>query len=298
LKERIERLATHPSHFRWTRHLLDLLGEVADQQLAQGAGIHPQTVTNERQRRGIAAYAPRRGPIVWTPAMIGLLGTAPDRTVATILGVNHGSVYRKRKLLNIAPFQAPSHESAGYAWSLRALRLLGKMSDRDLAKRLGIPVTTVQFKRSMLDIPPFKDPVPAIQWTPEQLGLLGKITDRNFAKRFCVGLYSIRLKREELGLPPHRAPSRKIVRNPALASLLAQPNSEVRRLAQVSKKTVSKLRRELGVPAPDTRRQRWTQKTIALLGAVEDQRLRGELHAPYPRHRSVRRSQKALKLWS
>lgn len=277
MRERIERLTTHPRRFRWTRSLLNLLGTVADKQLAQIAGIHPETVTQERQRRGIGASAPRREPIAWTPAMIRLLGTAPDRTVATILSLNHRSVYRKRKLLEIAPFQAPPHERTGNAWSPRALRLLGKMSDRALAQRLGIPAPTVQFKRSVLGIPPFKDPLPAIQWTGQMLELLGKITDRDFVKCFSMDLRSVRLKREELGLPPHRAPSRKIVRNTALASLLARPNPEVRRLAHLSKTTVDKLRRELGVPAPDTRRQRWTPKRIALLAQQPDAKIAAKL---------------------
>lgn len=277
MKAVIERLTTHPSGYRWTQRLLGLLGQIPDQHLAQTAGIHPQTVTHERQRRGITAYAPRREAIEWTPKMVKLLGTASDRTVAALLGIKRSSVHRTRKLLNIVPFREPPYERTGYAWPPRALRLLGKMSDRDVAKRLGISASAVQFKRNVLAIPPFAEPQQKIKWTDEMLRLLGRSTDRDFVKRFPMTLKSVQLKREELSIAPRGAVSRKVVRNAELAALLALPNREVRRLAQVSKVTVYKLRCELGVPAPDTRRWRWTQKNVALLGKQPDATLATKL---------------------
>lgn len=204
----IDRLPTHPSRLRWTKRLLDMLGVISDQQLAKTAGIHPQVVSRERQRRGITAYAPRRKPIEWRPKMLALLGTASDRAVAAMLGIDHKSVYRKRNLLNIAPFMESPHEHAGYAWPPKALRLLGKMSDRDVAKRLGLSAPAVQFKRSVLAIAPFAQPQQPVEWTDEMLGLLGKITDSAFAKRFSMGKQTVQFKREELGLAPDREANR------------------------------------------------------------------------------------------
>lgn len=267
---KIELLPAHPNRFRWTKRLLDMLGQIPDRQLAKMAGIHPQTVSHERLRRGVAAYAPQRSPIMWTDEMLGLLGTASDRAVAAMLGIGTGGVQRKRKLMNIAPFMEPTHVPEGYSWPPKALRLLGKMSDRDVAKRLGITATAVQFKRAVLSIAPFVEPNQEVVWTDEMLGLLGKIADSAFAKRFMLGLHTVQFKRQDLGIPADHGTSKMIERHAKVAALLSQPNQDVCRLAQVGVSTVYAVRRELGVATPDTRRKRWTPQKIAMLGKQPD----------------------------
>ncbi len=155
----LRRLSQHPNRFRWSKDLVNLLGQVADEALAQLAGGHSQTVTQERRRRGIPPFKPRRGSIVWNDEMIALLGTNSDRVIAGVLGIDHRSVFRKRRLLGIAPYAEPSQkEKPGFDWTRAAVALLGTESDRKLARRLEISASSVHNKRLELHIASYRPP--------------------------------------------------------------------------------------------------------------------------------------------
>src|SRR5690606_20160112 len=94
----IRRTSKHPREpagFRrkaWPARLAKLLGKVFDSDLARRARVSVEAVRAERRRRGIAPFAPQRGPIEWTDAMEALLGEATDREVAAELGIPARSV--------------------------------------------------------------------------------------------------------------------------------------------------------------------------------------------------------------
>jgi hypothetical protein len=270
----IKRLAQHPNRFRWSKDLSDLLGQVADEVLARLAGVHSQTVTQERRRRGIPPYKPRRGSIVWNDEMIALLGTNSDRVIAGVLGIDHRSVFRKRRLLGIAPYAEPlQKEKPGFDWTRAAVALLGTQSDRKLAKRLGLSAASVHNKRLELHIASHRPPQKRIEWTAEMISLLGAISDLKFAQRFAITKDSVKSKRDALGIPPHHYKSQAIARTTSLAKILRLPNRELRTRYGITKGTALKLRHEFGVPIPDSRNQRWTPARLKRLGRVPDAKL-------------------------
>lgn len=269
----LTRLSAHPNRFRWPEHLVGLLGQVADEGLALLAGVHPQTVTKERRRRGLPAYKPHRAPIDWTPEMIALLGTNSDRVIAAVLGVVHGSVFRKRRVLGIAPYVEPvQKEPPGFTWTTEAVALLGTQSDRRVAQLLGISATSVHNKRRLLGIPSYHPPHKRITWTAEMIGLLGTRTDVDCARRFRMTKDSVKLKRDELGIPAVESKP-AIARTAALAKLLQLPNRELRTRYDLNKGTALKLRREFGIRTPDGRNRRWTAARRTQLGQQPDARL-------------------------
>jgi hypothetical protein len=268
----LERADVSPNRFRWTLPLVALLGQRSDEALARRAGITGQAVAKERHRRGIHAFRSRREPVEWTDAMVGLLGTASDRAVAAELGVHHGSVFMKRRALGIAPFRPPvlPPGTQGYAWTLQALHQLGKASDRDVARQLGINATSVFAKRREMGIPSYRPPRRLIQWTRKMKALLGKVPDTEIARRFGIVKDSVSRKREELGIEPYRYRSRPIARTAELRKTLRLPNPEIRARYGLRKETAARLRAELGIPTPDSRNRRWTPEMVARLGREPD----------------------------
>ena len=268
----LERADVSPNRFLWTPVLVALLGQRSDEALARKAGITAQAVAKERHRRGIPAFRLRREPVEWTDAMVGLLGTASDRAVAAELGVHHGSVFMKRRALGIAPFRPPVSPpgTRGYAWTRQALHQLGKASDRDLARQLGINASSVFAKRRELGIPSYCPPRRLIRWTRKMRALLGKVPDTDIARRFGIVKDSVSRKREELGIEPYRYRSRPIARTADLRKILLLPNPEIRARYGLRKETAARLRAELGIPTPDSRNRRWTPEMVARLGREPD----------------------------
>ena len=126
------------------KRIIALLGKMPDRALAAKAGVHPGTIFHERRRRGIAAFQQMSPPVEWTPAMIRELGTGTDREVAAELGIGIQAVTRKRQLLGIPPAnQQLASAPHGYPWQPEEIALLGKVSDRAVAKELGISTERV-----------------------------------------------------------------------------------------------------------------------------------------------------------
>jgi len=55
-------------------------------------------------------------------------------------------------------------------WTVHEQALLGKMSDADLARRLGRTFVAIRVRRNRLGIPNYRHPVR--RWTPEEEALL------------------------------------------------------------------------------------------------------------------------------
>lgn len=256
---------------------MDRLGRMPDAQLAELAGVHPETVATERRRRGIPAFRGRRARVEWTPEMIARLGKASDRDVAAELDLHHGSVFRKRRLLGIPPYQEPKVEDQGYAWPPHAVAMLGTASDRDVAEELGISFTSVAMKRKLLQIPPFQAPNEQIEWTQEMVAQLGVAPDRAVAARFGLGTKSVSRKREELGIAAaewEELPAADVP--PEVREALTRRTSEAMRLLDVSEATVQRWRARCGV-SPPARDWRWTPEVVARLGNEPDSRIAEDL---------------------
>jgi hypothetical protein len=238
------------TRFCWTAKLLALLGVVPDVVVAVKAGIDRQAVAAERRRRGIQPAWPRRPRIEWTDEMIELLGTDSDAAVAAQLGIGAGSVIYKRRQLGIPAANPPPYEKArGYPWGPGDVALLGKVSDGELARALGLSTTSVTCKRQRLGIAPFRKPPARIEWTPQKIERLGQVPDTQVARELRISLGSVRAKRHELGIPAF-LDNRPVERNEEVAALLLLPDTEVVHRTGLNRHTIERLRRDLGVPEP------------------------------------------------
>lgn len=203
----VKRVAQHPLHFRWTPRLLALLGRLPDAEVAARAKTTTHTVAAERKRRGIPAFMRRRPNIEWTPDRVALLGTDTDANVAARLGAHCTSVFLRRRMLGIPAFGRGGGPRKGFNWTPRALRMLGKASDRTVGRRLGISETTVCLKRQELGVPGY-GPRPFFDWTAERIALLGRRRDIEVARELGINPITVMNKRHELGITRYRKSGR------------------------------------------------------------------------------------------
>jgi hypothetical protein len=105
--------------------------------------------------------------------------------------------------------------------------------------------------------------------------LLGKMSDREVAERLGLKERRVRFERFVRGIPAFNRVG-KIRRTPALVKLLRLRTSEVCAITGICNSTVSKLRKEFGVPAPPPR-SAWTPRALAALGKKPDALIAAEL---------------------
>lgn len=91
-------------------------------------------------------------------------------------------------------------------WTPEEVALLGTMSDKDVAVKLGVTSANVQASRYSRGIPSFnrRGRPTQIVWTAEMDALLGTVTDLEAATRLNVSISSIKTRRKALGHPPLR----------------------------------------------------------------------------------------------
>jgi len=219
-----------------------------DVALAQRMGIHPTSVSEERRRRQIPASRPRLRSIQWTREMESRLGTDFDRVIGERFGLPTYCVRRKRQDLDITAYGESFVRRSPYAfrWTKQQIALLGKESDRKVAKRLGLAVPTVWRKRVQLGIRALT-PKQHIEWTKTRSAVLGKLSDKGLAKRWGAKAETIARKRTELGIAPFvsTTPPRH---TRAPEAILRLPIHEIYQRYRVSTETIKNLRRELGIP--------------------------------------------------
>ncbi len=273
----VERLDVHPNRFRWPKRWARHLGRMPDKDLAARAGRSKDAVIEERRRRGIPAFRRQRAPIEWTAAMLRLLGTDTDVAVAAELGIRKQDVFRKRRILGIPSYAVGTFRPPGFHWSARALGLLGRDSDPNVARRLRVSRSTVALKRLELGIPSYGRRPEPVRWSAGMLALLGKVTDAEISRRYAMTKNTVMRKRSQLGIPSPLTP-RAVARTPALSQILKRlPDQELRGEHGLSRTTVRILRRELGIVAPETPDPRWTRKWLARLGNELDRTLAGPM---------------------
>jgi hypothetical protein len=84
-------------------------------------------------------------------------------------------------------------------WTAETLAWLGKIPDKEIARRTGRHYSNVSGKRRSLGIPNRAGQVR--YWTKSEDALLGKISDAEVAKRLKRGLPGVRDRRRRLGIP-------------------------------------------------------------------------------------------------
>jgi hypothetical protein len=127
----------------------------------------------------------------------------------------------KRKLLKANKGRKPSAESrrkmseaqkrrgstAEPPWTPQEERLLGTMTDNEVAKTIGRTRTAVNSRRRKLAIPLFALRRPACKsptWTPTRDRLLGTMPDTVLARKFHCSPMSVFYRRRKLGIAPFR----------------------------------------------------------------------------------------------
>jgi hypothetical protein len=110
----------------------------------------------------------------WTADEDRLLGTMPDRAVTARLGFSRRTIAKRRRELQIAPYQPP-----GRPWTGAEEELLGTMPDRKLARRLIRSVVSVKWRRSVRHLPVFSPKIH--RWTPADDKLLSERPDEQVA---------------------------------------------------------------------------------------------------------------------
>lgn len=198
-------------------------------------------------------------------------------------------------------------EVMSQAWLPRARPLFGKVSDNEIARRLGVARTIVSKARRRLGIRSVRNVhPPGRPWLSKVQPLLGKLSDREIARQTGIHFKTIGEARRDLGIPalprnlPRRemgkryarriaamrralgaAPARRVGPDrswvPAVRHLLGRlPDSEIARQVDRHSKGIAATRRELGIVGykqqPRVRGARKAPLTSALLRSKRSSR--------------------------
>lgn len=178
-----------PKRTHWTKEMLGLLGRETNVAIAQRYGLRPKSVQLKRIALRIASQN-KRAPIAptgrlkallrrsnrevlersglpramarvlrrrlglpdprtlrWPQRILRRLGKDSDNAIAAAIRVSPASVWRKRRLLGIRPWM-----EASKSWTSERCALLGKISDAELGRQMGISGVAVRLKRLRLGI--------------------------------------------------------------------------------------------------------------------------------------------------
>ncbi len=133
----------------------------------------------------------------------------------------------------------------GTAWAADEERLLGTVSDQDLARRLGRSLRAISLRRRKLRIPKFHSQ--RRPWTQAEDALLGTMSDRKFARKFKRGVRSVIVRRCGKGIP--LLVRQKYRWRPADNRLLGKrSDAQIALLLGLTQLAVSRHRQRLGIP--------------------------------------------------
>lgn len=126
-------------------------------------------------------------------------------------------------------------------WTAESLSLLGKMSDVEVSRQLGLYVETIRLKRWELGIEAFVPP----KVKPEYFSRLGSTSDESLAREFGVSAKTIWKHRKRYAIPAFQVHRPWTEAERAL--LGAIPDSEVAARLGRSRASVFSARRALGI---------------------------------------------------
>jgi hypothetical protein len=138
------------------------LGTMSDRQIERIYNVPHTTVYHHRKRLGIPRFDCFAGtPFVnpkrnWAPEIIAKLGTMSDQRIADMYGLCRESVTLERNQRQILAFAHSATEERRALIPDGAIQLIGKISDRIIAKRFGLTRDIVRAERNRRNIPPYK----------------------------------------------------------------------------------------------------------------------------------------------
>jgi hypothetical protein len=168
-------------------------------------------------------------------------------------------------------------------WSSHNISLLGTMPDSALAKKWGIPLSSVFYKRKTSKIPSFR-PSHEKKWTSRNIRMLGKKSDQEIANLLGVKKTTVVKKRMSLGIESFARQS-KLWRewSPDEIALLGSiTDKEIAQRLNIAISSVTSKRMNMGIKSvhprsPATKKRlnavMWTRRNISLLGKIPDLKL-------------------------
>ncbi|MBI4526698.1 MAG: hypothetical protein HY695_23110 [Deltaproteobacteria bacterium] len=172
--------------------------------------------------------------------------------------------------------RTPVHPNR-YPWSKALVRLLGKMPDVSLARRMRVHPATVSDERRRRRIPAYRRRLPAIQWTRQMINQLGTDFDGVIADRLGLPVYCVRRKRQLLGITAcgesfiRKSPHAFRWTKQQIALLGKEPDTRVASRLGITAASVWRKRVQQGIRtfAPKQCIE-WTKARITLLGKLSD----------------------------
>jgi hypothetical protein len=166
----------------------------------------------------------------------------PDRVLARKLGRTYIAVFFRRHFKRI---------TIRKKWDVRHDKYLGKMSDGDLALKIGRSKGGVAGRRRRLGIAPFPGEYGNYSpraWSPAELKMLGKVPDKEIVRRTGRSLHAVTQYRERRHIPVAGAAQRLRPWTPQEEALLGTgPDAEVARQLKRSYNSVKRRRHRLGI---------------------------------------------------
>jgi hypothetical protein len=273
---------------------LKLIGQRTDAVLARRLGRTLKEVVAMRESQHVQPARPNRR---WTEAENRMLGTMPDVELGRRLKRGITGVMHQRLKLGIS-FRLSGTELTrllGHqgrqviTYRQRARRLyasnrfqewedafLGKMTDREAARKTGRSYASIRTRRLWLRIPMVYAHPAVRPWVAKEIKLLGTMTDKKLARELGREKHQVIAKRLSLKIPPfhHRRPARswKASEIKLLGRFI---DSEVARKIGCPQYTVCVKRIKLGIPArrPLPNYRKWTPAEDKLLGTMSDSKL-------------------------
>lgn len=167
--------------------------------------------------------------------------------------------------------------------------MIGKVSDAELARRIGVTTTTVRTKRCLLGIPPLRPRNPK-KWRAKEIALLGKHPDFTVARMLGIYRKAVINKRHELGIPSYARTSNlwHSWTKREIAMLGKMTDREVGERIGIRPMCATAKRRRLKIPAfirhrkrrPPRRLEDWGVEDSKLLGAMFDRTVAERLDVP------------------
>lgn len=106
-----------------------------------------------KSKKTIAPSSVSRKRTTLSAAAVRMLGKMPDTQVAKVTGRGRRHVRSKRESLGIPPFQKQVNEP----WTKKMVAQLGKASDMEVARNLGVNIASVALQRARRGIPACRD---------------------------------------------------------------------------------------------------------------------------------------------
>jgi len=286
-----------------------ILGTRTDHDVALFLGRSHTNVAWRRRKLGVP---PKAKPRPWTQEEEALLGAKPDKELARMFGRTVVAVEARRiqlgrtkpdavfKVIKLAaphdqpPAPGNAKRGARYCtWTSEEDGLLGKLTDEDVARKLGYPVPRVRRRRRLLGLPSCNPN--HRHWTKEETALLGARSDREVAQLVNRSVGNVRYKRIELGIPfcnPHY----EVWKPSELALLGKLPDEEVARRTEHSLTSVRHARTKRHILSVRRAAPDWQAEEEALLGTAPDRELAARLNRTEGAVR-LRRVNKGIPAW-